>query len=88
MSVFTPGFFFSFFLHLSFSTIQFMFVRSNIHHGRDACCVAFKLGFWDGGSGGGACAGVSLLFFTFYTPFLNYSILSNIVNNDLFFWLR
>lgn len=86
MSVFTLGFFFSFFLHLSFSTIQFMFVRSNIHHGRDACCVAFELGFWDGG---GACTGVSLFyFFTFYTPFLKYSILSNIVNNDLFFWLR
>jgi len=42
--------------------------------GRDACCVAFKLGFWDGGGGGGACTGISLfLFFTFYTPFLNYS---------------
>jgi len=52
--------------------IQFMFVRSNIHRGRDACCVAFRLGF------GMAVLVVRAqaflyLFFPFYTPFFNYS---------------
>jgi len=59
-----------------------MFVRSNFHHGRDACCVAFKLGF----------EMVVLvvraqafsLFILLFIP-LSLTILSNIVNNVLFF---
>jgi len=58
-----------FFFH---DSIYSMFVRSNIHRGRDACCVAFRLGF------GMAVLVVRAqaflyLFFPFYTPFFNYS---------------